>query len=130
MPRGRLVVAADRSTYVSSVLDVIDRDQPSLLSVRPAAGVASALVGADAALLQAGRFVCKPTGLQDEDATVQAQGRAAVARAGGLDTPEFSGRAIHDDSRKKQTVSFAMAFGSPQDSPCRRAIRSSVPWRH
>jgi hypothetical protein len=126
VPDQRLVVAADRSTYVSSVLDVIQRDQPSLLSVRPAAGVASALAGADAALLQSDRFVCEPTGLQDQDATVQSQGRAAVERAGGLETPTYSGRAIFDDSRTTQTVIFAMTFGSPQVASEQLRVRTAL----
>jgi hypothetical protein len=126
VPRQRLVVSAGRPAYVSTVLKVVDRDQPSLLSVRSAADVAAALVGADSALLQDGSIVCESTGLQDEDADVRAQGRAAVARAGGLDTPAFSGRAIDDDSRALQTMRFAMGFGSPQGASAQLRARTAL----
>lgn len=116
LPRQRLLVAADRSTYVSTVLQVIDRKEPSLLSVRRAADIATSLVGTDSALLQRGDVACDATSLKDKSADVKAQGRAAVERAGRLESVDFAGRGLTDMSAKRQSVRFAMSFDSPQQA--------------
>ena len=113
VPRQRLLVAAGRSTYVSTVLQVIDRKEPSLLSVRRAADIATSLVGTDSALLQRGVVACDATSLKDGSADVRAQGRAAAARAGGLESVDYAGRGLSDTSAKRQSVRFAMSFDSP-----------------
>ena len=113
VPDRRLVVAADRPAYVSTVLETIDRGAPSLLSVRSAADVASTLAGADSILLQTGSFTCQSTSLEDAGADVRAQARAALDRAGELAEPEFSGRALDAGSKTSETIRFAFGFRSP-----------------
>lgn len=126
VPRQRLLVAADRSTYVSTVLQVIDRTQPSLLSVRRAADVAASLVGADSALLQTGPVACDATSLKDKSADVRAQGRAAVERAGGLAKVDYAGRGLVDESAKQQSVRFAMSFDSPVQAAQQLMVRRQL----
>ena len=63
VPGRRLVIAADRATYVSTVLETIDRDAPSLLGVRSAADVAGTLAGGDSVILQAGSSACLATSI-------------------------------------------------------------------
>lgn len=126
VPRQRLIVAASRSTYVSTVLQVIDRKQPSLLSVRRAADVASSLVGTDSALLQTGAVACDATSLKNKSADVKAQGRAAVARAGGLEKVDYAGRGLVDESTKRQSVRFAMSFDSPAQAAQQLVVRRKL----
>ena len=123
LPRQRLLVAAGRSTYVSTVLQVIDRKQPSLLSVRRAADVAASLVGTDSALLQTGAVACDATSLKDTSADVKAQGRAAEVRAGGLENVGFAGRGLVDESVKRQSLRFAMSFDSPAQAAEQLRVR-------
>jgi hypothetical protein len=126
LPRQRLLVAADRSTYVSTVLQVIDRKEPSLLSVRNASDVAASLVGTDSALLQRGAIACDATSLKDASADVQAQGRAATERAGELKAVAFAGRGLVETSAKHQSVRFAMAFDSPAQAAEQLRVRSKL----
>jgi hypothetical protein len=126
VPRQRLVVAADRATYASTVLETIDRDAPSLLSVRSAADVASTLVGADSALLQSGPFTCQSTSLEDAGADVQAQARAALDRAGALVKPEFTGRALDAGSKTSETMRFALGFRSPTAAARQLQVRTAL----
>lgn len=126
VPRQQLLVAADRAAYVSTVLATIDRDAPSLLGTRSAADVASALAGADSALLQSGPFTCESTSLKDAGADVQAQARAAIDRAGDLVEPEFSGRALDAGSRTRETMRFALGFGSPTQAAQQLRARKTL----
>ena len=126
IPRQRLLVAADRAAYVSTVLETIDRDAPSLLSVRSAADVASALAGADSALLQSGPFTCESTSLKDDGPDVQAQARAAIDRAGDLVEPEFTGRALDAGSKTSQTMRFALGFRSPTAAAQQLRVRTAL----
>ncbi|KRC66034.1 hypothetical protein ASE12_15490 [Aeromicrobium sp. Root236] len=126
VPGRRLIVAADRATYAHTVLRTIDRDAPSLLSVRSAADVASALVGADSALLQTGGFACRSTSLADAGADVQAQARAAIDRAGALRKPRYAGRALDAGSKRSETMRFALAFGSPGAAADQVAVRRAL----
>ncbi|MEJ7636041.1 hypothetical protein [Aeromicrobium sp.] len=114
LPRQRLIVAADRSAYVSTVLKTVDGEAMSLLSVRSVSGVAAALAGADTALLQSGPFTCETTSLRDAGPEVAAQARAAIDRAGGLVRPSFTGRALDGGSSSTETMRFALAFASPE----------------
>ncbi|AXT86080.1 hypothetical protein C6I20_13385 [Aeromicrobium sp. A1-2] len=113
MPRRRLIVAADRPTYISTVLDTIDRDAPSLLANRSAQDVARRLTGADTVLLQAGPFVCASTSLADQGAEVRAQASAAIDRAGALVAPVFAGRGLVSGPGSTQVMRFVMGFQSP-----------------
>ncbi len=126
IPGKRLVVAADRSTYVMTVLQVIDRDERSLLSVRSAAGVASALVGTDTALLQSGRIACASTTLGKLSDAVQAQAAAAIARAGPLAETVFAGRGLTDISSGNQELRFAMGFASATEAAAQLRTRSAL----
>jgi len=131
VPRGRLVVAADRASYVPTVLDVIDRKQPSLLSRRPVSEVASSLVGTDSALFQTSAFACESTSLKDKAADVRAEGRAAVARAGGLVDVGMAGRGVvdHGDTgpaKTRQEMRFAMAFDSPAAAARQLRVRTAL----
>jgi len=126
VPGKHLVIAADRETYVRTVLQVIDRDEPSLLSVRPASEVAQALVGTDSALLQTSGVACAATSVEKQSADVQAQARAAVARAGELADVTFAGRGLSDVSTDKQEVLFAMGFDSPSEAVSQLKARMAL----
>ena len=126
VPGKRLVVAAGRETYVRTVLQVIDRDDPSLLTVRSAADVAKALTGTDAALLQSGPVACDATSLKKLPADVQAQADAAIARAGDLAEVDFAGRGIVDTSTNQQEVRFAMGFDSPSQAAAQLMARRAL----
>ncbi|MEO6604986.1 MAG: hypothetical protein ABIN55_05180 [Aeromicrobium sp.] len=126
IPGERLVVAADRPTYVLTVLQVIDRDMPSLLTVRSAAQVAGALVGTDSALVQGGALACEDTSLAKQPADVQAQASAAVARAGDLANLTFAGRGLTDVSKGKQEVAFVMGFDSPSVAAAQLTARKAL----
>lgn len=124
LPDQRLVVAADRATYVSTVLQVIDREQPSLLTVRPAERVAAALVGTDSALLQSGPVACRATSLAEQPAEVQAQVATAVARAGDLEDITFAGRGL--GAGANQELRFAMSFDSPGEAAAQLRVRTAL----
>jgi hypothetical protein len=126
VPGRRLVVAADRATYVSTVLETIDRDGPSLASVRSAADVASTLLGADSALLQTGPFACRSTSLTSAGDDVEAQARAAIDRAGALVKPEFTGRALDAGSKSSETMRFALGFRSPSVAAGQIRVRTAL----
>lgn len=126
VPRQRLLVAADRPAYVLTVLQTIDRDAPSLLSVRSAADVATTLAGADSALLQSGGFTCQSTSLEGAGADVQAQARAAIDRAGTLVEPEFTGRALDAGSKTSETMRFALGFSSPTAAAQQLRVRTAL----
>ena len=126
VPGRRLIVAGDRASYVSTVLETIDRDAPSLLSVRSAADVASTLVGADSVLVQTGGFNCDSTSLDGTGADVKAQARAAVERAGALVKPEFTGRALDVVSDKTETMRFAFGFRSPSVAAGQLRVRKAL----
>lgn len=126
VPRQRLVVAADRAAYISTVLETIDRDAPSLLSVRSAADVAGALGGADTALLQTGSFACEATSLEVQGTDVEAQARAAIVTAGSLVRPEFTGRALDSGTRSSETMRFALAFRSPSVAAGQLRVRTAL----
>jgi hypothetical protein len=126
VPGQRLVVAADRETYVRTVLQVIDGDEPSLLSVRPASEVAQALVGTDSAFLQSSGVACAATSVEKQSADVLAQARAAVARAGELADVTFAGRGLTSDSADKQQIRFAMGFDSPSDAASQLKTRKTL----
>ncbi|MGA8987606.1 hypothetical protein [Aeromicrobium sp.] len=112
-PRRRLIIAPDRAGYVSTVLESIDRDAPSLLANRSAQDVTRQMTGADSALLQAGPFACESTSFTDRGADVEAQARAALERAGPLAPPRYAGRALYGGPGSKQVMRFVQGFGSP-----------------
>jgi hypothetical protein len=126
VPGKRLVVAADRPSYVMTVLQTVDRDEPSLLSVKPASQVAEALAGSDAALVQSGPFACSGATLEKQSADVQAQAAAATARAGDLAEFSFAGRGLTDVSTDKQQLRFAMGFDSPSQAAAQLATRKAL----
>ena len=126
VPGQRLIVAGDRPAYVSTVLETIDRDAPSLLSVRSAADVASTLAGADSMLLQTGAFACDGASLSDGGADVKAQARAALERAGTLVAPEFAGRALDGVSTKTETMRFSFGFRSPSVAAGQLRVRTAL----
>lgn len=126
IPGERLIVAADRDTYVRTVLQVIDRDQPSLLSVRSASDLAQALIGTDSALLQSGVVTCAATSLGEQSADVRRQAQAAVARAGDLADITFAGRGLSDRSTDEQEVRFAMGFDSPAEAAAQLNVRETL----
>ncbi len=121
----RLVVATDRAGYAADVLATIQGDAPSALSDRPLADVAEALAGSDSAVVQARAFGCRATALTDADPTLRDQARAAVARAGSLTSPTFTGRGLVD-GRRGQTIRFVAAFGSPSEAARQLAVRSAL----
>jgi hypothetical protein len=120
----RLVVAADRPSYVPGVVRTV-RGSASLLSVRAASDVARELAGSDTALLQEAGFACSATSLEGEDDDVRRQADAAVARAGRLRRPAFAGRGVVE-GRPEQAITFASSFGSPavaaEQADVRRAL--------
>lgn len=124
-PGRRLVVAADRPGYVTTVLAVVRGADPSALSVRPLADVAMALAGSDTAVVQSGGFACRATSLDALGADVLAQADAAVARAGALRSPTFTGRGLVDGPRR-QTIRFAAAFDSPSDAVDQARVRAAL----
>lgn len=126
VPGRRLVVVGDRDSYVRSVLEVIDRDEKSLLSVRSAAQVASSLVGTDSALLQSGTIACASTSFAQQPDDVRAQADAAVARSGDLARPAFAGRGLTDVSTDEQEVRFVMGFDSPARAREQLRVRTSL----
>jgi hypothetical protein len=126
VPGRRLVVAADRPAYVSTVLETIDRDAASLLSVRSAADVAGTLAGADSVLLQTGSSACLSTSLEKADADVRAQARAAIDRAGELARPEYAGRALDAGSKTSETMRFAFGFRSPSKAAGQLRTRAAL----
>nr|MCW2727688.1 hypothetical protein [Aeromicrobium sp.] len=125
VPRQRLVVAADQAAYASTVLDTIAGSEPSALSVRPIADVAESLVGSDTAVVQSGPFACRATSLDALGDDVVAQGRAAVARAGALVAPTFTGRGLVDGA-PTQTIRFVAAFDSPGRAAGQVKVRSAL----
>jgi len=126
VPGQRLIVAADRPAYATTVLGTIHRDAPSLLSVRSAADVAGVLHGADTALLQTGGFACRSTSLRDAGTDVQAQARAAIDRSGALVRPTFAGRALDAGSRRSEAMRFALAFRSPTVAAGQIGVRTAL----
>jgi hypothetical protein len=123
----RLVVATDRAGYASEVLATIRGDEPSALSDRPLADVASALAGSDSAVLQGRAFGCRATAPTDADPTVRAQAAAAIARAGALTSPTFTGRGLVDGGGgRDQTIRFAAAFGSPSEAAEQLDVRTAL----
>lgn len=126
IPGERLVVAANRPAYVMTVLQVIDRDKPSLLTMRSASQVAEALVSTDSALIQSGAFACRGTSLEKQPAEVQAQASAAIARAGDLADLTFAGRGLTDVSKGKQEVAFVFGFDSPPQAAAQLTVRKAL----
>ena len=109
-----------------AVREVAAHEEPSMLTVRSAAGVASAMVGLDSVLLQQGALVCDSTAVKDEGPEAVAQARAAVVRAGVLEQPQFSGRGLDDGSRTNQLVRFAWSFGSPAGAAGQLEARTAL----
>lgn len=126
IPDKRLVVAADRSTYVTTVLQVVDRKERSLLSVRPAVEVASALEGADSALLQTGRAACGATTLRNLADDVKAQAAAAISRSGALADTTFAGRGLTDISTGNQELRFSWSFASGAEAAEQLRVRTAL----
>lgn len=125
VPRQRLVIAADRAGFVPEVLAAIRGDEPSALSVRALADVAGELAGSQTAVLQSGPFGCRATSLDALGADVAAQADAALARAGDLRTPTFTGRGLVDGPRS-QSIRFVSAFGSPAEAADQLKVRSAL----
>lgn len=126
IPGERLIIAANRPAYVLTVLQVVDREQPSLLTVRAAAQVAASLVDDDTALVQSGEFACTGASFAKQPAEVRAQARAAIARAGSLEDLTFAGRGLTDVSKGLQTMTFAMGFESPSQAAAQLKVRTSL----
>lgn len=126
VPGRRLVVAADRPAYVSAVLATISGDDPSALSVRAIADVARQLAGYDTAVVQAGAFGCRATSVDRLGTDVQDQADAAVARAGRLTTPTFTGRGLIERSADRQDISFVAAFDSPAEASEQARVRAAL----
>jgi hypothetical protein len=122
--RRRLVVAANRADYVPVVLSTIRGDDPSALSNHPLADVAATLAGSDTALVQAGPFACRGTSLSELGPDVRAQADAALARAGALVAPTFTGRGLVDG--RTQTIRFAAAFDSPGQAAGQLRVRQAL----
>jgi hypothetical protein len=125
VPDRRLVVAVDRPARAATVLAAIDGSEPSALSQRPLADVAAALTGSDTAVLQAGGFGCRATSFDDLGPDVRAQADAALARAGELATPTFTGRGLVDGA-ESQSIRFVSAFGSPAVAADQVRVRSAL----
>lgn len=125
VPDRRLVVAANRADYIPAVLATIRGSRPSALSVRPIAEVASALAGSDTAVIQGGAFSCRATSLTELGPEVRAQADAALARAGDLATPTFTGRGLVDGSRT-QSLRFVSAYSSPAEAATQVRVRKAL----
>jgi hypothetical protein len=121
----RLVVAAARPGAVRDVLTTARGQAPSALSNRPLADVARALAGSDTAVLQGRAFGCRATSVAGADDTVKAQARAAVARAGALTSPTFTGRGLVD-GRPEQSIRFVSAFSSPAEAIDQLRVRTAL----
>lgn len=125
VPRERLVVASDRPGHLAAVLATIRGRRDSVLSVRPAADVASALAGSTTAVVQAGAFGCRATSLDGLGRAVQAQAAAAIARTGRLTRPGFTGRGLTEGSSGAR-ISFVAAFDSPAQAAEQLQVRSAL----
>lgn len=121
----RLVVAVDRPQRATAVLTTIRDAEPSALSRRPLADVAGALSGSDTAVLQESDFACRATSFDALGPDVLAQVDAAVARAGDLATPTFTGRGLVDGDDDQQ-IRFVSAFDSPTTAADQARVRSAV----
>jgi hypothetical protein len=121
----RLVLAADRPAPVRDVLATVRGDAPSALTNRPLADVARALAGSDTAVLQGRAFGCRATAVDGSDPTLRAQATAAVARAGTLTSPTYTGRGLVD-GRRDQTIRFVAAFASPVEAIDQLRVRSAL----
>ncbi len=125
VPRERLVVAADQAAFVPVVLATISGRDASMLTRRPVADIASVLKGSTTAVIQAGSFGCRATSLDEGGPAVRAQADAALARAGALATPTFTGRGLTGVS-EKAALRFAAAFGSPAQATSQLSIRTAL----
>ena len=113
LPRQRLVVLSDRSSTLDRVLDVIDGRARSLAGNPAAADTARALAGSDSVLLQGGTLGCRSSAVTGADREQQV--RAALDRAGDLESYRFSGRGVVDHGGsgfRAQQVVFVMTFES------------------
>ena len=114
VPRQRLLVLSGRSAHTSRVIDVIDGKARSLAASHAAAVTAQALAGSHSAILQDGTLGCESTAVTGDEPREQ-QARAAVDRAGGLESYRYSGRGVVDaggSGFSAQRVVFAMTFDS------------------
>lgn len=125
LPDERLVVAVSEEAYAPTVLATVRHERASLLSRRPVAELATALAGSDTALLQARQEGCRSTAVGDSDPDVAAQAAAAVARAGRLAAPVFSGRGLVDGS-PRQDIRFVAAFDSPAEAAEQLRVRRAL----
>ncbi len=124
-PQRRLVVAADRPAYVPTVLSTIRGERRSALADRALADVANALGGSDSAVIQGEGFGCRATALTALGPDVQAQAAAAVARAGDLVSPTFTGRGLVDGPRT-QSIRFVSAYGSSAEASDQTRVRATL----
>lgn len=122
--RQRLVVAGSSVGDVRRALAPIQHGARSLLDRRPVADLAAALAGAEAVLIQSGSVACVSAALPD-DPEVAAQAVAAVARAGELVRPQFTGRALSDVGRRQQ-IRFAAVFGSRTVAAQQATVRGAL----
>lgn len=125
VPSRRLVIAGDRPAIVPGVLATIRGAEPSALSVRPIAEIAQSLAGSDTAVLQSQVFGCRATSFDGLGSEVRAQADAALARAGRLVAPTFSGRGLVDGPGR-QSLRFAAAFDSPATAADQLRVRSAL----
>jgi hypothetical protein len=127
VPRQHLVVLSDRSTQLPRVLDVIEGRARSLAGNAAAAETAEALAGSDSVLLQGGTLACRTTAVRGPDREQQA--RAAIDRAGVLESYRFSGRGIVErggSGFSAQRLVFAMTFGSAVVASEQAQVRASL----
>lgn len=114
VPRQRLVVMSDAKARVPLVLDVAAGRARSLARNHAAADTARVLADTESVLMQGGTLGCETTAVGG-GADKEQQARAAVQRAGGLESYRFSGRGLVDHGGlgfSAQRLVFAMTFES------------------
>lgn len=124
VPGKRLLVAGADEAVVRRGLAPILHGARSLLDRRAVADLASALSGAEAVLVQAGRTACAASALP-ADADVAAQAAQAVERVGPLAQPVFAARGLSDDGRR-QSIGFAAVFDSSGQAVDQARVRGAL----
>lgn len=125
VPEERLVVATSSKAYVPVVLATIEGDRASMLSRRPVSDLAVELTGSDSVLVQGREEACRSTVVGDGDPDVADQAAAAVARAGTLTSPRYTGRGLIDGPRS-QVIRFVASFGSPGEAADQLRARQAL----
>ncbi len=100
----RILVMSDSAAYVSSAVDSVTGDAPSLTSVEGVSSLASVAGSASVAMLWAGDFACEDLAMSNADSSEAADGAELVEQAGGV--APYSGLVIAQQPASALTVGF------------------------